>query len=78
MPENDPALKYIKEQLDEVKADGKETRAIVSDMASRDRADLLRFEQHDKRISRIESAGFWLIGLIIAAVLGAVLKVTGL
>lgn len=73
MPE-DPALRFISEQVAEVKADGKETRALVQELASRDRADLLRFDHHDKRISRLETGLLWAIGVVLVAVIGAVLN----
>lgn len=77
MPD-DPALRYIAQRLDDMGADLKETRKEVSELSSRDRADLLRFEDHAARLARLERGALWIIGIVIAAVVGTVLTRTGI
>lgn len=49
--------------------------AGVREMSSRDRADLLRFEQHDRRIGALETIASRLTWTVVLAVIGAVLMV---
>lgn len=73
MPDDDVTLGEVARRLDRLAdaVDGMSQQ--VSELGSRDRADLLRFQQLDARLAAIESTQTWITRLVWAAIIAAIL-----
>lgn len=74
MPEDDITIGELGRRVDVLTVSISTLTETITKVATRDAADLVRFEALDNRIRRLETGTAWLIGLVVAAVLAAVLK----